>query len=118
MGTNFYLQSRIPREVYDSFHIAKTSCGWKPLFQEDPPAEQREFDVNEPMQIKSVSDIKAAYDTGAFAIVDEYGDEYDWEAFEKRVLGHAPDGRAHESSYDYPIHVDENGYEFATYEFC
>ena len=41
MGTNFYLRLKHPRMVphYDEIHIAKTSVGWKPLFQavdEDP----------------------------------------------------------------------------------
>lgn len=118
MGTNFYLKSRIPRQVYDKYHIAKTSVGWRPLFQENPEGEFGWNQYPEPMEIRSVSDIKRAYDTGTFAIVDEYGDEYTWEQFEKRVLGHCPDGQAHVGDRDYPIHVDENGYEFAPDDFC
>lgn len=119
MGTNFYLQSRIPRQVYDRYHVAKTSWGWRPLFQENPETDERCYeDYDEQLEISSVADFKAAYDTGNYAIVDEYGEEYAWEEFESRVLQWCPDGKVHEGSYDYPVHIDENGYEFMADEFC
>ena len=55
-------------------HIAKTSCGWLPLFQGHKDG------------INSVSEYKAAYETGEFDIVDEYGTSYNWDEFEDRVL--------------------------------
>ena len=55
-------------------HIAKTSCGWLPLFQGHKNG------------INSVSEYKAAYETGEFDIVDEYGTSYNWDEFEDRVL--------------------------------
>ena len=47
-------------------HIAKTSAGWLPLFQGHKDG------------INSVAGYKAAY--------DEYGVEYNWEAFDERVI--------------------------------
>ena len=92
MGTNFYLQTankEIANEYFSynyeltdnttwgyEIHIAKTSCGWLPLFQSHKNV------------INSVSDIKKLYDTGEFIIKDEYGDIYDWEYFTERVLNH------------------------------
>ena len=38
--------------------------------------------------ISSVAEYKAAYDTGKFRIYDEYGYEYNWDAFDGRVLKH------------------------------
>jgi hypothetical protein len=57
-------------------HIAKTSAGWLPLFQAHKDG------------ISSVAEYKVAYDTGEFRIYDEYGYEYNWDAFDDRVLKH------------------------------
>ena len=90
MGTNFYLFSK-NKELVQKYapysyeltdepdfgyeiHIAKTSCGWLPLFQSHNEG------------ICSVRQYKEAYDTGDFKIFDEYGTEYNWEEFDKRVL--------------------------------
>lgn len=116
MSTNFYLQTKRPREVYDEFHIAKTSGGWRPSFQADPNPELAyhgiELEEPEPLAIGSVDDLKRHYDTGLYRIVDEYGGEYTWEEFEKRVLEFCPDGHEHESAYDFPVHKDPQGYDF------
>lgn len=90
MGTNFYLFTKnkdiarkyapysyeltdVPAFGY-LIHIAKTSCGWLPLFQGHKNG------------INSVIEYKVAYETGEFRIVDEYGDCYSWDEFDKRVL--------------------------------
>ncbi|MEE1085016.1 MAG: hypothetical protein UH850_14915 [Paludibacteraceae bacterium] len=89
MGTNFYLgtQSKEARDQYFGWnyeltdtptwlyqqHIAKTSMGWLPSFEESH-------------SIHSVADIKKLYDTGKFIIYDEYGTYYNWEEFDERVL--------------------------------
>lgn len=90
MGTNFYLFSK-NKEVVQKYapysyeltdepdfgyeiHIAKTSCGWLPSFQAHKDG------------IVSVRQYKEAYDTGKFKIFDEYGTEYNWAEFKKRVL--------------------------------
>lgn len=120
MGTNFYLKSKIPREVYDCFHIAKTSYGWKPHFEGMPPAASWDPDEPEPLEIRSVEDIRKAYESGKFEIVDEEGDTYDWEQFAKRVLQHQPEGKSHNHSNLYqgcPTWDDSDGYEFVQYEF-
>lgn len=73
MGTNFYLRHDSGYGEKQEIHIAKTSCGWLPLMQAS-------------RNINSVKDIKSAYDTGNFVIIDEYGKEYNWEQFTERVL--------------------------------
>lgn len=55
-------------------HVAKTSCGWLPIWQGHKDG------------INSVAEYKAAYDTGEFKIYDEYGTEYNWDAFDDRVI--------------------------------
>ena len=90
MGTNFYMitKNKAMASLYAPYsyeltdtpyfgyeiHIAKTSCGWLPLFQGHKDG------------INSVSEYKAAYETGEFDIVDEYGTSYNWDEFEDRVL--------------------------------
>lgn len=74
MGTNFYLRKKKPRLVYDEIHIAKTSWGWKPTFE-----------CHEG-EIESVKQLKTAYDSGEYTIVDEYDEEYSWEEFDDRVV--------------------------------
>lgn len=90
MGTNFYMITKnkemvlkyapysyeLTDEPYFGYeiHIAKTSCGWLPLFQGHADG------------INSVAGYKEAYDTGWFRIFDEYNTEYNWGAFEDRVL--------------------------------
>jgi len=92
MGTNFYLFTKNKEmalkyapysyELTDDpefgyeVHIAKISCGWLPLFQAHKEG------------IRSVKEYKMAYNTGEFKILDEYGDEYDWNGFDERVLQH------------------------------
>lgn len=89
MGTNFYFftndKSIAKKYASDKYtltdtpefgyeiHIAKTSCGWLPLFQ------YRET-------MPSVKAMKEAYDTGKFKIYDEYNKEYNWKEFDERVL--------------------------------
>lgn len=95
MGTNFYLRTQ-DRQFGKDFrklggwfsdvvqlvdepdfcyeiHIAKTSCGWLPLFQSSPV-------------VSSVKDIKTLYDGYSCKIFDEYNREYTWEEFKERVL--------------------------------
>ena len=90
MGTNFYMitKNKTMASIYAPYsyeltdtpyfgyeiHVAKTSCGWLPLFQGHMDG------------INSVAEYKAAYETGEFDIVDEYGTSYNWNEFEDRVL--------------------------------
>lgn len=90
MGTNFYMITKnkklaqqyapysykLTDEPYFGYeiHVAKTSCGWLPVWQGHKDG------------INSVAEYKAAYDTGEFKIYDEYGTEYNWDAFDDRVL--------------------------------
>ena len=92
MSTNFYMITKnkeqaqryapysyeLTDEPYFGYeiHIAKTSAGWLPLFQAHKDG------------ISSVAEYKVAYDTGEFRIYDEYGSEYNWDAFDDRVLKH------------------------------
>ena len=152
MGTNFYLAttSKEARDEYFGYdyelmdepiwawriHIAKTSCGWLPLFQSHNC-------------FKAVWQLKLLYDTGKFKIFDEYGDEYNWEQFDERVIkfnggvkGVQPrvkientprspfyDPRMpeempvshldyrHAYGYENDYFTDEHGYEFTYHEF-
>jgi hypothetical protein len=70
-GYNYELTDR-PDWGYE-IHIAKTSCGWLPLFQSHDC-------------FKSIAELKLLYETGLFTITDEYGDTYNWEEFDERVL--------------------------------
>lgn len=92
MGTNFYMitKNKTMASIYAPYsyeltdtpyfgyeiHIAKTSAGWLPLFQAHKNG------------INSVAEYQTAYDTGEFRIYDEYGCEYNWDAFDDRVLKH------------------------------
>lgn len=89
MGTNFYFftndKSIVKKYACNEYTltdtpefgyeipIAKTSCGWLPLFQ------YRET-------MPSVKAMKTAYDTDKLKIIDEYGREYTWDEFDERVL--------------------------------
>lgn len=91
MGTNFFFSTK-HKEITDLFstaeyelterpdlhyeiHLAKTSAGWLPLFEEHA-------------LLHSVADIKKFYDVFApkITIIDEYGQTYNWNEFEERVL--------------------------------
>ena len=129
MGTNFSLftNDRSKRDwwfgevdTYDcltdtpelgyKFHIAKTSGGWRPLFENHH-------------RIKSVKDIKAAVEDG-FRIVDEYGTFYTWPEFVDRVVlfeKNWPDAQSHMDyqggRYRNEFFVDAEGNEFSIREF-
>lgn len=110
MGTNFYLIDKNEKERYDKLekiidnlnleypdadiiinnssyyrlHIAKTSCGWKPMFQAH---------LN---KIEGMEELKSYYNSNKnIEIVDEYGEIYNWDEFEKRVIQHEPLGESH-----------------------
>lgn len=124
MGTNFYFQYDFGfGQVYEK-HIAKISGGWLPLFEQIG-------------DVKSVKDLKRAYLAAPFKIVDEYGEEYTWDEFEKRVvdwnkdnpkaLSHIkpPENFSKDNMLKYygnywsadRFIVDEDGYEFSKDEF-
>lgn len=154
MGTNFYfkLDNRekikqavdnndfdLARELMDDceIHLAKTSCGWLPLFQAHPG------------KFESVAEMKVFYETTpGVTIIDEYDDEYTWEAFDDRVLkfnggiyGVAPREKIEQdptsfwydpnmpdtgpiSHFEYKMgcyakdyYTDPEGYEFTRHEF-
>ena len=89
MGTNFYFSSQNkelmrpleyaytctdrPRWGYE-IHVAKTSCGWLPLFQSYPGV------------IDSMDDYHRFLTHPDVIIYDEYGTEYTYEQFVERVL--------------------------------
>ena len=90
IGTNFYMITKNKElaqryapysyELTDTpyfgyeIHVAKTSCCWLPIWQGHKDG------------INSVAEYKAAYDTGEFKIYDEYNCEYNWDAFDDRVI--------------------------------
>lgn len=151
MGTNFYIGTAdkkakdeyfgwnyeltdTPTWLYEQ-HIAKTSAGWLPSFEESH-------------SIHSVADIKKLYDTQKFIIYDEYGTVYSWEEFDERVLKHNggvvgaiprekvevdPNWKYHDANmpgwvpvshfeyangrYAYDYFKDPEGYEFSKHAF-
>lgn len=109
MGTNFYIRRTEPRLVYDEYHVAKTSAGWLPSFEA-----HSSYEGDDRPSVHSVADIKALVDSGAYTIVDEYGDGYDWDGFAERVLefGDEFNCRSHTNAY-----VDPQGFEFLEYEY-
>lgn len=110
MGTNFYIKRTKPREVYDEYHIAKTSCGWLPSFEAYTPFGEGD----KRPAVHSVADIKTLVDSGDYIIVDEYDDECDWDEFTKLVLEH---GSEFNSRTHHPDYKDPQGYEFLRYEY-
>lgn len=138
MGTNFYMMTKskqvadewfgYDRELTDepdwgySIHIAKTSAGWRPLFQAHE-------------KIRSVSDLKLIYEIGDFIIYDEYNEVYTWDEFKKRVIdwnkdnldacGHIKPDRSKPNFYkmygynysDSRNFLSADGYDFTNGEF-
>ena len=145
MGTNYYFFSRSKEtathmgpkvEVVDEpefgyeLHIAKTSAGWKPLFEAH-------------RDIRSVRDLRRFYDNArrhddTMTILDEYGQTYTWAEFERRVIQHGSpqvwnerggyyDGNWRseaENDCERPWNhwegewADRDGYRFQESEFC
>jgi len=95
MGTNYYLMSEDKAHVKKTFgsceyeivdepffgyeiHICKTSAGWKPLFQKHKP-----FSTFRDLQEFIFKNIYS------YRIFDEYGKEYDFASFKKKMIDHA-----------------------------
>ena len=133
MGTNFYLQSHVPIHAYPQIHLTKRSWGWKPLFEEHEEGEEIERygdyftnGIRIP-EIKSINDIKAAVESGAWKIVDEYGEQYTWDEFYRGAVqwngGNIDNSdfivRDHQdlSSNEFPIRKDDDGYEWTPRTF-
>lgn len=142
MGTNYYFRTKDKELAFDVFnrfeieednyyylHLAKTSCGWLPLFQQSK-------------NINNIFDIFMMY--GKYYrdidIVDEYGEELSFKKFIDEVVKHN-NGTAFdrdlemtddmndgvppwtpvshiEIEHDNSIYIDNFGYEFCTAEFC
>lgn len=120
MGTNFYFKHKKEKELqkeifelkkkykefdincnYEEMHIAKTSHGWKPVFEKT-----KNYD--------SLKKIKEFYERNIndLVIEDEYGQQYGWIEFYERVVLFNPKGLSHKESYK-----DSEGYEFVEYKF-
>lgn len=135
MGTNFYFKHANEEELEEDInnlkckypfakitiqadiHIAKTSAGWKPLFQNNE-------------YFESVEDIKNFYfnNFDTLIIKDEYGTDYTWEEFKKRVINFNPNGVSHiksikldgfvtEEYINENYNYDKEGYEFSKGEW-
>ena len=116
MGTNFYMMTKNKKNnlgdkqsLEDTFgwgysiHIAKTSAGWPPIYEEHK-------------NIKCVNDIKTVCDSDQCIIYDEYYDIYDWKKFVKRVVLHGKDIKL--SPEDEWATINEWGERFYDGEFC
>jgi hypothetical protein len=88
--------------------LAKTSAGWKPLFNAHGDL------------IKSVKDIRDMYYLADYAmcIQDSNGVKYTWEEFEERVVKFNPNGLSHildamcTGGVEENYHIDKEGCEF------
>lgn len=113
MGTNFYLRSeKLYKECeefeknYDIYiekpeiHIAKTSGGWKPLFQKN-------------ILFSSVKELKEFYCRSGLDIFDEYDNRYTWAEFTERVIEFGDKNSKSHSN----VFIDEEGYEFLAGEW-
>ena len=141
MGTNFYFftQNRAVADLMGAkrvvtdipelgweLHVAKTSCGWKPVFEEHA-------------QIHSVRDLDKFYHDNMhyLTIFDEYKQKYTWPEFEERVIKHGTpkvfnpeigmytgNWRCESDNDCEPYkhwdgeYADADGYRFSTREFC
>lgn len=90
MGTNFFFFTKDKQAVQEYapysyeltdepefgylIHAGKRSYGWIPLWQAHRNG------------ISSVKEYKEAYDSGAFRIIDEYYNEYDWDKFDEEFI--------------------------------
>lgn len=93
----------IVEELYKTeIHIAKTSAGWKPVFQSSE-------------NFRSVDELKSYYllNFNTFEIVDEYNRVYNWEDFSDRVLKHCQDGKRNSNT-----RKDNSSYDWLDFEFC
>jgi len=89
-------------------HMAKTSCGWKPIFQKTD-------------KYSSLKEMKKFYfdNISDYVIKDEYGDEYSWDDFVERVVDFAKDdleAKCH-SEVGRDCYLDDDGYCFIRGEF-
>jgi hypothetical protein len=111
MGTNYYLKSKTPRviEVHDEVHIAKKSCGWRPLFQASDRTEHTPA-------VNSVADIKQLCESGEWEIENEYEEKISWQEFENLVLSQKEQGHTHLNG-GIRATLDNQGYEFTREEF-
>lgn len=130
MGTNFYLRKVKPRMVYDEYHIAKRSYGWRIYFQD---SEEYKYEDNPPIY-HSVEDIRKLLESGEYQLVNEYGDT--WEPGVESIkefnelckwnVGNEYDGMSYSTySHDelscdyggYNEYLDPQGYPFTSYDF-
>lgn len=117
MGTNYYLQRKKPRLVYDEYHIAKRSGGWVPHFQTSDP--YHAYDADAP-SYHSVEDIRKLLRSGEYVLVDEYEEAWEGEEALAELEGLcAWEGdRAPELGGPYGCYQDPEGYYFENVEFA
>lgn len=114
----------------EAVHIAKCSWGWVPNFQAVPT--ERPFDEternNDRYSIASVDDIRAYMSTGAYEIVDEYGEVIGMDEFEREVVGWCDVQRENGFEGEFRCHsdkpdalgsyLDKDGNQFSRVCFC
>lgn len=118
MGVNYYLRASKPRLVFDEYHIAKVSAGWRPHFQDSEDALNAPRSEDEPQapSYHSVADIRNLIRSGDYTIVDEEGEEApDPEAELDAIAAWCPDGR--DPSLGGGDYLDPEGYRFSRVYF-
>lgn len=131
IGTNFYLRlkdlpidERLKQFIEcNEIHIAKTSYGWKPLFE-------RQLG-----RFSTIKELKQYYEDNSdmLEIIDEYDKAYTWDEFDKRVLQHGNEDSYSHLEYhgkditgNYSIwerlnvnnYIDCDGFEWQLGDFC
>ena len=114
MGTNYYLvEKQNPaqhRFFTTTYHIAKTSAGWKPLFEAQMVKTAEGY-----ADMRSVAMLGKIFAQGNYYIVDEYEKEYSFAEFVSKIDSHAE--AAIKCHYN-GCFFDDDGYEFTRQEFC
>lgn len=138
MGTNYYIKRVKPRLVYDEYHIAKISAGWRVHFEAYPhSAEDYPYEPcdEERPEVASVADIRALLESGEYRLTNENYEEWEpgpdslekldellaWNggpAFDGRPCGRYPDGEPPYENDGLPgSYRDPEGFVFSMCEF-
>ena len=106
MGTNYYGRLKKPKRKtyldYESFHIGKSSCGWKFAFQTNK-------------YFTNFEEFKKWLEDDNFVIYDEYNRKVDKKEFLEKILNKQKDGESQSHYDEYTKNID--GFDFIENDF-
>lgn len=126
MSTNWYFKKVKPREVYDTYHVGKTSYGYRPNFQSHAEVELyvggSEFwsPYHKCLPAGSVMEMRTLLESGEYQLMNEYGET--WKPGEEslrrfdEVVGWNRDDP--DASEPYHTYRDVEGNYFSDEWFC